>query len=79
MIGTSERLRSSRQTASPSVSGKPDVEQDDVGLARLERGGSGRDPLDGEPFAAQAFGERLRDRVLVLDEQELHGASVPPR
>ena len=79
MIGTSERAPELTADGEPVGVREPDVEQDDVGLARLERSGSGRDPLDGEPFAAQAFGERLRDRVLVLDEQELHGASVPPR
>ena len=77
MIGTPERSRSSRQTSKPSMSGSPRSSRTRSGSCRLERRGSGRDALHVEALAAQALDERLGDRVLVLDEQELHGPSVP--
>ena len=52
--------------------GQAQVEQDEVGRRRGERLRAGRGALDREALAAQALGERLGDRVLVLDEQDLH-------
>jgi hypothetical protein len=52
--------------------GKAEVEQHEVGAGRLQRGATGRGALDVEPFASQPVGERLGDRVLVLDDQDLH-------
>ena len=76
MIGTAERLRSSRAHREAVGVRKADVEQHEVRLRRLERRRSGRDPLDLEPLAAQTLHERLRDRVLVLDDQKLHAAKA---
>src|SRR5581483_11570767 len=52
--------------------GQRQVEQDEIGLARLERRPACPDALDREAFPPKSFGERLRDRILVLDDQDLH-------
>ena len=49
------------------------------GSRRRERLCAGRRALDLEALAPQALGERLGDRVLVLDEQDLHGRIVARR
>ena len=68
----------------PRHAGKPDVEQDQVGLAAVEE----LEPLDAvpghldqEPFPLQAHRERLDEGLLVLNDQDggriRHGG--PPR
>ena len=54
--------------------GQAQVEQDEIGSARLERRLPGGGTLDLEAFPLEPFDERLGDRVLVLDDQELHVA-----
>ena len=55
---------------------KPQVEQHEIGWFRSQRARASRDPFDAESFAAETRCERLRDRVLVLDEQDVHAQSV---
>ena len=74
MIGTSERSRSRRQTSSPSPSGRRRSSSTRSAARRRQRLGRRRRALDGEALAAKALGERLGDRVLVLDEQDLHAS-----
>jgi hypothetical protein len=53
--------------------GEHDVEEDEVRPADAEplpSLGRGRRDLDVEPFASERLLERLRDRLLVLDEQD---------
>ena len=53
--------------------GQVEVEQDQVGveaLGQLERAGGGAGDVRLEALAGERLGERLRDRALVLDEQD---------
>ena len=72
MIGTLDRAAQLAADREAVGVGQAEVEQHEVGLGRLERPRPVADALDGEALAPQALGERLGDRVLVLDEQELH-------
>ena len=58
--------------------GKAQVEQNEVGRRSVQGILTGRDAPHTEPFAFQAFGERLRYRVLVLDDQHVHEPMVAP-
>ena len=71
MIGTSERARSSRQTAKPSMSGSRRSSSTRSGSAAASASAPVADALDLEALAAQSLGERLGDRVFVLDEQDV--------
>ena len=54
-----------------------EVEEDDVGRGSLhDRLGARCDTVDLVPLAAQPFRERLRDGVLVLDDQDPHRVIV---
>ncbi len=75
MIGTFERLRSSRHTSMPLIRGQHDVEQHEVGFDRveeLEGGGTVAGHLHPEALAPEADGERLDEGLLVLHHQ--HGS-----
>ena len=61
------------------MSGRPRSRSTRSGSAAASASCARRDALHDESLAAQALRERLGDRVLVLDEQELHGPSVPRR
>ncbi len=56
--------------------GEAEVEQYELGRVGGQRGGAGRDPVHVEAVAGEAGDERLRDGVVVLDEQDVHGATV---
>ena len=73
-LGAGAQLAADRR--SRRCPGSREVEQDDVGLRRLQRRRAGRDSLDGEAFTPQPLSERLGDRVLVFDEQHVHGLMV---
>ena len=73
-IGTSELLRSVRQTSDAVTVRQVEVEQDEVGIdppgeVQRLRGRLGDDRL--EAVSPQRLGERLEDRRLVLDEEDL--------
>ena len=51
---------------------QPEVEQHEVGRLCGEGIRPGRDADDVEPLAPQALGERHGDRIVVLDEQDVH-------
>ena len=73
MIGTLDELRSSRQTSRPRAVRKADVEQYEVGAERSptpERVRDGVRDLGVEAVPLERFGERSRDRLLVLDDQD---------
>ena len=72
MIGTSERARSLRQHLGPVHSGQAEVEEDEIGQGRLESIFSGRDADYVEALTLEPGRERRRDRVVVLDDQDLH-------
>ena len=72
-----------RAAAQLATEGEPvhvrqaEVEEDEIRLDRLERIRTRRHSLDLESLAAKSLHEWIRDRVLVLDEQQLHSSSVP--
>ena len=72
MIGTSPRWRSWRQTSRPSMSGQAEIEEDEVVSGRRQGVGPGGDVGDLMAVCPQARHERLGDRPVVLDEQQLH-------
>ena len=53
-----------------------EVEQDDVGRLGRKRLGTRCRTGHGEPLAAQAVGERLGDRIVVLDDQDVHAETI---
>ena len=50
--------------------GEPEVEQHEIGKRGGERRSAGRDAADVEAFAPESLDEGLRDRVVVLDDQD---------
>ena len=75
-------VRASAQLAAdgePVDVGQAEVEQDEVGRRRVERLLPRRDARHLEALRAQALDERLGDRVLVLDDEQVHGLIVGRR
>ena len=58
--------------------GKAKVEQDEVGHRSVQGRLPGRHAPHAEALSLEAFGERLRYRVLVLDDQYIHEPMVAP-
>ena len=79
MIGTSERARSSRQTVKPSTSGSRRSSSTMSGSSAASASAPVRRADDLEALSAQPLGERLGDRVVVLDQQYPHGHIVAGR
>ena len=81
MIGTSERLAQLAADREAVDVRQAEVEQDEVGAGRRRaRACAGRDALDVEALRARRpFDERLGDRVLVLDDEQLHASSLGGR
>ena len=75
MIGTSECARRSRHVQPVDIR-QAEIEQDEVGLPGRESLRPCCRALDDEALAAQTVGERVSDRVLVLDEQDPHARIV---
>ena len=76
MIGTSERVAQRTADRVAVAVGQPQVEEHAVGGSRFEGRGAGRSTFDLEALALQTLRQRLGDRVLVLDEQNLHACIV---
>ena len=73
MIGTPLRARIVRQTSRPSPSGRwrsSRIRSGSSRLLQLERAGGGGGDVRLEALALERLGERRRDRLLVLDEQD---------
>ena len=78
MIGTSRTLAQPPADVEAVDVGQAQVEQDEVGRRGLESAVARRDARDVEALPAQPCHERLGDRVLVLDDQDVHASSVGP-
>ena len=73
MIGTELRLRSRRQTSSPSILRQHQVEHDEIErllVEPLERLASVGGLDDVVALLAQRIGEQRLNRLLVVDEQD---------
>ena len=82
MIGTFDCWRIDTAHLPAVDIGKTEIEQDHVVAVigdRLHGGAAGGDVVHEVAVGDEAFGERRRDRPIVLDEQHLHGHSLLAR
>ena len=82
MTGTFERWRSARHTSTPRQPGQHEVEQHEVGAGRVERGERVVAVLGHRHLVAllaEQVGQRVRERDLVLNDQDARHAVLSPR
>ena len=75
-VGAGAQLPADRETVDVR---QPNVEQDEVGRRRVERRLPGGDTGHLEAFRHEPLDERLRDRVFVLDDEQVHALIVGAR